>query len=122
MSAGANNSESRQSLDPLDAMRAAPDHHRLILENDRVRVLDTRIGPGDQTPVHSHSWPGTLYVLSWSDFIRYDPDGNVLLNSRTADSRPEPGSAFWIGPLAPHFTRNIGDTELRVIAVELKGS
>jgi hypothetical protein len=26
----------------------------------------------------------------------------------------------WSGPLAPHFLHNVGDTELRVIAVEIK--
>lgn len=29
----------------LDAMTAAPDHHVVLLENDRVRILDTRLGP-----------------------------------------------------------------------------
>jgi len=31
----------------LDALRAAPRQHRLMLENDRVRVLDTRVAAGD---------------------------------------------------------------------------
>lgn len=29
----------------LDALVAAPNHHRVLLENARVRVLDTRIAP-----------------------------------------------------------------------------
>ena len=73
---------------PLDAMAKAPKHHELLLENDNVRVLDTRLSPGDRTPVHAHEWPAALYVLSWSDFVRYDPDGNVLVDSRTMDSKP----------------------------------
>jgi quercetin dioxygenase-like cupin family protein len=48
----------------LDAMSAAPDHHELLLENDLVRVLDTRLRSGERTPVHAHSWPATLYVMS----------------------------------------------------------
>ena len=67
---------------PLDAMTAAPDHHTVLFENDRVRVLDTRLGPGEQTPVHAHEWPAALYVLSWSDFVRRAPDGTVLVDSR----------------------------------------
>ena len=50
----------------LDALSAAPHHHTLIMENDRVRVLETRIPPGDIVPVHTHCWPSVLYVLSWS--------------------------------------------------------
>ena len=30
----------------LDAMVAAPAHHEVLLENERVRVLDTRLRPG----------------------------------------------------------------------------
>jgi hypothetical protein len=38
----------------LDALVAAPAHHTLLFENDVVRVLDTRIAPGNRTPVHTH--------------------------------------------------------------------
>ena len=62
-------------------MARAPDHHFLLLENDKVRVLNTRVKPGERTPVHGHEWPAALYVLGWSDFVRYDPHGNVLLES-----------------------------------------
>jgi hypothetical protein len=106
----------------LDARTAAPDHHAVLLENDQVRVLDTRIGPGEQTPVHTHAWPSVLYVLSWSDFMRYDADGNVLVDSRTWASRPKAGATLWSAPLGPHSARNVGDHELRVLAVELKHS
>ena len=68
--------------DSLDAMTAAPEYHEVLLENDRVRVLDSRVAPGATTPVHTHEWPGVLYVLSWSDFNRYDRDGKVRVDSR----------------------------------------
>ena len=106
--------------DALDAMSAAPDHHEILLENDHVRVLDTRLRPGERTPVHSHRWPSTLYVMSWSDFVRRDPSDNVLVDSRTWESRPAPGEALWSAPLVPHWVENVGDRELRIIAVELK--
>ena len=51
----------------LDAMAAAPDHHEVLLENDRVRVLDSIVGPGDSTPVHTHRWPSVLYIIGFSD-------------------------------------------------------
>ena len=50
----------------LDARVAAPDHHTLLLENERVRVLVTLIPPGDSTPVHTHRWPSLYYFFSWS--------------------------------------------------------
>ena len=105
----------------LDAMVAAPDHHEILLENDHVRVLDSLVRPGESTPVHTHRWPSVLYILGFSDFVRKDADGNVIFDSRTARSKPQPGSAVWSGPLAPHSVTNLGDADIRVISVELKG-
>jgi quercetin dioxygenase-like cupin family protein len=111
-----------QAKHPLDAMAKAPGHHKVLLENDKVRVLDTRVSPGDRTPVHAHEWPAALYVLSWSDFVRYDPEGSVLVDSRTMDTRPVTGAALWAGPIGPHYVQNVGQTELHIIAVETKAS
>ena len=113
-------SAQREPRHPLDAMTAAPNHHSVLLENDRVRVLDTRLGPGEQTPVHAHEWPGALYVLSWSDFIRYDADDNAIVDSRALGMNPAIGTTLWSAPLAPHYVRNVGTDVLHVIAVELK--
>lgn len=107
-------------LHPLDAMAAAPNHHRVLLENEHVRVLDTQLGPGEQTPVHAHQWPAVLYVVGWSDFVRYDPEGQVLVDSKALGIAPAPGASLWSGPLPPHYVRNVGHDELRIIAVELK--
>ena len=104
---------------PLDAMIAAPDHHDVLFENDRVRILDTRLQPGQRTPVHAHEWPAALYVLSWSDFLRRDQGGSVLVDSRDRAS-PELGSGLWIEPLPPHSVENVGSADLHVIAVEVK--
>jgi hypothetical protein len=67
----------------LDALTATPHHHTLLFENELVRVLDTRIPPGQTVPLHSHRWPSALYIRSWSDFIRRNADGLTIVNSRT---------------------------------------
>jgi len=103
-----------------DAMTAATQHHKTLLENDSVRVLETRIRPGERTAVHSHPWPAALYVVNFSDFVRYDPDGQVLADSRSMGEKPQPGSALWSPPVPVHFIENVGDSDLLVIAVELK--
>jgi hypothetical protein len=102
-------------------MAQAKDHHALLLENAAVRVLDTWVKPGERTPVHAHEWPAALYVLGWSDFVRYDPDGNVLLDSRTLAERPAIGAALWGPPIGPHYVQNVGTTDLHILAVEIKG-
>jgi hypothetical protein len=104
----------------LDAMTAAPKHHTLLFENERVRVLEAHVAPGDTVPVHTHCWPGVLYILGVSDFVRRDPDGNVLLDTRTSSTRDPVGAAVWGGPLTPHTLENVGAHEMRNITIELK--
>jgi quercetin dioxygenase-like cupin family protein len=106
--------------DALDAMVAAPDHHEVLLENERVRVLDSRIKPDETVPLHTHRWASVLYILGTSDFIRYDTEGNAVFDSRTAATNVKPGTAVWSPPLRAHSVENVGDTEIRVISVELK--
>ena len=104
----------------LDAMTAAPDHHTLLLENEHVRVLDSLLKPGESTPVHTHRWSAVQYVIGFSDFVRRDDHGNVLVDTRNIETKPQPGAAMWSGPLPPHSVTNVGDTQIRVISVEIK--
>jgi hypothetical protein len=104
----------------LDALKAAPRHHTLLLENDRVRVLKTRIPPGALVPVHTHCWPSVLYVLGWSDFIRRDASGTVVVDSRVGGGVGSPPSVLWSEAMPPHSLENVGTAEILVISVEIK--
>lgn len=66
--------------DALDALIASSQNHRLLFENEEVRVLDTCTA------------------------------GVVL----------EPGTALWTHSLPPHTLENVGDSEIRVLAFEVK--
>ncbi len=106
--------------DDLDAMIAAPGFHTVLFEDDRVRVLDGRVPSGATVPVHTHRWGGILYILATSDFVRRDPDGNVLADTRASKSTPILGSAAWGAPLTPHSLENVGSEEFRTLTVEMK--
>jgi hypothetical protein len=106
----------------LDALTAAPDYHRLLLENESVRVLDVRIPAGMAVPVHTHRWPSVTYLLSASDFVRRDTEGRVLLDTRATQPQSLPLSALWSPPLHPHSVENVGKTEIRVVSIEIKNA
>jgi len=108
-----------QWRDSLDAVVAAPKHHRLVLDNDRVRVLDTRIPAGDLVPVHTHRWPAVYYTISGGDFVRYNAEGRVLLDTRIQPA-PTGQPARFIESLEPHSIENVGTSEIHLISVELK--
>lgn len=87
---------------------AAPEHHTLLLENDQLRVVVTHVPPGERTAVHTHHWGGVLYVLSWSQFVRRDGKGNVLVDSRLNPALQTPAQAMIAAPLPPHTFENVG--------------
>ena len=106
----------------LDALVAAPKHHRKIFENDRVRVLEVCIPRGETVPVHTHRWPAILYLQSWSEHVRRDETGNLIFDSRREVTSRTVPSVDWCEPLSPHSVENVGEDELRVLSIELKGT
>jgi len=106
--------------DHLDAVIAAPQYHVVLLENDRVRVLDTRIPVGDVVPVHTHRWPALYYTIVAGDFIRRDAEGKILFDSRSVPGLLTRSAATFMENLPPHSVENVSGTEIHLISVELK--
>jgi len=63
----------------LDALVAAPQHHRILYEDETVRVLSVGIEPGVQEPVHHHRWPSVFVIDSQVDKLRdFDSEGREI--------------------------------------------
>ncbi len=106
--------------DALDALVAAPANHSLLFENERVRVVQTRILAGDSTPLHTHRWPSVMFVFASSDLVRFDDLGNVLMDTRKSAVGHALNSPVWLEPLPPHSVKNVGNVEFRAVQVEIK--
>jgi hypothetical protein len=95
-----------------DPVKVASNNYKVLFENERVRLLEVREGPGEATPLHGH--PAYLvYGLS---------SGQVRLSSPTGESAEvevAAGDVMWREP-EEHSTENIGSTELRALFFELK--
>jgi len=109
------------ALDELDGVAVAPDIHRVIFENDEVRVLETTIAAGEITPLHTHLTPTVMYVLSGSHFIRRDEHGATMVDTRTNSDFVLPKVLF-AESTPRHTLENTGTDDLVVIGVELKNS
>jgi oxalate decarboxylase/phosphoglucose isomerase-like protein (cupin superfamily) len=95
-----------------DATTVAPHVYTAVLENDKVRVLEIRMKPGEKTEMHSH--PAAVGIMVQGGKARFThPDGSVLDMDASA---AEPT----LQPAVEHSTENIGDTELHGFIVELK--
>ena len=67
----------------LDAVKAAPKHHKVIFENDSLRVLEVTLEPHDEEPVHHHRWP-SVFVFDQlkPPVVDITPSGERLPPSR----------------------------------------
>lgn len=94
--------------DGFDAVQAAPGTHKVIFENELVRVLEVSVpAPGTTIPMHHHRWPS--FFLDWdtgggSPHIRYHrPDGTVRDSPSTEEpSHPGQWSVQWMKPEPMH--------------------
>lgn len=104
----------------MDAVVAAPQHHRVLFENEFVRVLETHVEPGDTVPMHTHDWPAVTYFQQWSDLVRRGENGEVLMDTKEMGVFNPPGTAVWTQPLGLHTLENVGSNRLEVVTVEIK--
>jgi len=104
----------------LDAVKAAPEIHKVIFENEHVRVLEVTVPPHSKEPIHAHCWPSTLYIQQAGDIIDRDANGKVLFDSRQLRVKPKVPFVQWSPPQAPHSVENLSDLPEKLIRIENK--
>jgi hypothetical protein len=100
----------------LDALAAAPESHRLLFENERVRVLEVVIDPGAREPEHTHPQPSVM-IVDRPARIRYFEQGALTFES---PAETTPGTrVLWLGPEGPHAVENIDTSVYHAFRIEL---
>ncbi len=95
-----------------DAVIADPEHYSVEYENDRVRVIRIKYGPGEKSVMHSHG-PNVSVLLSEGTIRMTFPDGT------TQDVSSEVGVALW-SDAEEHLPENLDDKPMEVVLIELK--
>lgn len=97
-----------------DPVTVDSEHYNVELENDRVRVLRIKYGPGEKSVMHGH--PMTIAIFLNDATFRFTyPDG------RSENGTARAGEIMHLDELE-HLPENIGTEPFEVIAVELKPS
>jgi quercetin dioxygenase-like cupin family protein len=95
-----------------DPIKVSPQYYTVRFENDRVRVLEYHLKPGEKEAQHSHP-PGVVYVTGDATIRSVHPDGT------SSETSAKAGDVFWRDETT-HTVENVGATEVRAIAIELK--
>jgi beta-alanine degradation protein BauB len=96
----------------LDPLKVAADTHKLVFENQFVRVLEVRVPPGKTERWHQH---GRRVVVYLSDFHTRSTERG----GKPQENLRKSGLVRWSEPVI-HQVENIGQTEGHVISVDLK--
>jgi quercetin dioxygenase-like cupin family protein len=98
-------------MDDLDALKVAGNTGKLLMENDRVRVLEGTFKPGDIAKLHHHP-DHVIYVLKGGK-LKVTSEGKAIEMDLT-----EGQVGFF--KAENHEVENIGKTIVDFIVVELK--
>ncbi|MBV8905005.1 MAG: hypothetical protein JOZ22_15350 [Acidobacteriia bacterium] len=105
----------RVAAEALDATVVDPQHYRVELENEYVRVLRVAIGPHEKLALHKHPDTGAVLVHLTDQNLRI-----TSADGASRESRYAAGQVHWAAPAPPHQDENLNGTPLRFIRVELK--
>jgi len=100
------------SASAQDPVPIYPDNYKVVLENDRVRVVDFMLKKGAKENFHSHP-SHVLYVLAPLKIRFTFPDG------RTGLREAKPGDVLF-SEAVTHASENIGENDAHGLLVELK--
>jgi len=95
-----------------DLATTAGKHVKVLLDNEKVRVLELQMPPGSSTGMHSHG-DNIVVFESGGEANATGADGKVTTVTR------KPGEVLWSGPVT-HDTRNAGKTTVKTLVIELK--
>jgi hypothetical protein len=109
---------------PYDAVVAAPDNHRVVFENERVRVLEVTIKPGEKEPFHEHPRFSVMNIIVGAPLRITQAtleDGNIVTGKTIEvgkdNFQPPP---LWMPPQGLHSAENVGTVAFRAYRIELK--
>lgn len=95
-----------------DPLPLYPENYKVLLENDRVRVLDFQLKKGAREDFHAH--PAAItYVLAPFKIRFTFPDGSTQIREAKA------GEVFY-GDALIHASENIGETDAHGLLIEMK--
>ena len=95
-----------------DPAKVSPDIYKVLTDNDDVTVMEITFKPGQSDNMHSHL-VHTVYVIQGGKIKLTMPDG-------TAKELEIPsGGCMHLGA-TKHKATNVGETELKLLAVEHK--
>jgi hypothetical protein len=109
-----------EELKSFEPILAAGDYHTAIIENDRVRVLQVEIMPGETVPFHQHSMSSVFVTLEPASLLFRDMSGKAIRVVERDSFLELPHIEWREAPPAPRSVENVDSVPMRALRIELK--
>jgi len=93
---------------------------RVLLENDRVKIWEMDLAPGEESDIHEHTMDYILVVIEGDRIAGVPQEDSAGKYNEYLDVEVNPGDHFYIARGGIETARNTGKRRYREIAIELK--
>ena len=120
-----NSSETWAWPDSLDALKAAPDNHKVVYEDDDVRVLAVILDGNKSEPVHTHKWKSIMWIAKpivpcKINSFKRDANGNLIKSDSVIINEMPVDMGQLIDPEGPTSITNLESDSGVAYRVEFK--
>jgi hypothetical protein len=112
---------------PHDAVAAAPFSHRVLFEDEHVRVLEINLPALATEPIHIHALPSVIMGETGGGggakfrYTEYRMENGKFVETTHNDIEPSGGfRTVWSGPEGPHAITNTGQVGVKFTRIEIK--
>ena len=123
-----------QWADSLDAVKAAPGSHKVLFENEKIRILEVTVDPYGFEPMHTHRYPSVMFGPDNDTshynikYYKYDYDSSKHVYFAKDSALQHGGGnatqfskAHFMNPEGPHRIKNLTTQGLSLSGLSLSG-
>lgn len=109
----------------LDALKAAPDNHKIVYEDKNVRVLAVILDGKKSEPIHTHKWKSIMWISKpivpcQINNYKKDLNGKLIKSDSVVIKEMPIDKGQLINPEGPTSIANLGNDNGVAYRVEFK--
>ena len=110
----------KSAVPEVEGSEYGPGGGEVILENDRVRITELRLGPGERSKLHTHALDYVLVQIE-GDRVAVEPHPETAgANDAYLEAEVVPGATIFLERGGVETAVNVGEKPWREICIELK--
>jgi len=111
--------------DSLDALKAAPENHKIVFEDSNVRILQVLLDGRKAEPIHTHRWKSVMWITKPAVpcmiyQYKLDKNNKFVVSDSVTIPHMDTNIGYPNGPESPTGIKNLGNDSGIAYRVEFK--